>query len=52
MQVKTFYSAWGSTAKLDEKINAFLEKNDIKVKEIQFAVSFGIPFAMIIFEEA
>jgi|GEM_PF-6357334 len=51
MQVKTFYSMWGSPKKLDQLINAFLERKDIEVKEIQFSTSFGVPFAMIIFEE-
>ena len=50
MQVKTFYSAWGSPKKLDEKVNNFLKRTDIKVKEVQFSTSFAIPFAMIIFE--
>ena len=50
MQVKTFYSAWGSPKKLDKQVNEFLKRTDIKVKEIQFATSFSVPFAMIIFE--
>ncbi len=49
VKVKTFYSA--STTTLDNKINSFLENNQIKVVDIKFNGSLFYVYAMVLYKE-
>ena len=49
MQVRLF-TAWTEKG-FDRKLNVFLARKDIEVKEIKFKPSFGVPMALVIFEE-
>lgn len=49
MRVKSFY-AWDD-ARLDKKVNAFLEQDDVEVVDIRFAASIFYMAAMVLYRE-